>query len=80
MDYMIDFEDDTRLSPDTSSSVILITNHESKGMEWKVVIMVDDFSDKEKTEETNRLYYVAMTRAKDELFVLCDNKTLLQPA
>lgn len=69
--YMSDFADDTRLEPDTSKSVLLTTSHESKGMEWPVVIMIDDFRD-DGHEETRRLYYVAMTRPKDRLIVLSD--------
>ena len=67
--YMSDFGDDTRLEPDNKGSVLFITSHESKGMEFPVVIMVDDYST-DGTEETNRLYYVAMTRAADRLYIL----------
>lgn len=72
LSFMCDYGDDTRLSPDTSSSVLLSTSHESKGLEWPCVIMIDDFK-KDGTAESNRLYYVAMTRAKDRLYILRDN-------
>lgn len=68
MQYMADFNDETRLEPDRKGSVLLITSHESKGLEFPVVIMVDDYSADGGTE-TSRLYYVAMTRAKDLLFI-----------
>lgn len=77
MQDMSDFEDETKLAPNTSDAVILITSHESKGMEWKAVIMCDDYKD-DKSEETNRLYYVAMTRAKDMLYILTENQSMLQ--
>ena len=78
--YMADFGDETRLEPDTSESVLFITSHESKGMEWRTVILVDDFKD-EPSEEQNRLYYVAITRAKERLLILTkDGRTLLNPA
>ncbi len=70
--FMIDYGDGTRLTPDTSKSVLLSTSHESKGLEWPVVIMIDDYK-KDGTDESNRLYYVAMTRAKDRLYILRDN-------
>lgn len=76
MKDMAEFEDDTRTEPDTKGSVLFITSHESKGMEWRAVIMADDYRD-DGTEETNRLYYVAMTRAKDRLYILSDGRTLL---
>lgn len=70
--YMADYGDETRIMPETKGSVIFITAHESKGMEWKVVLMVDDYRE-EKTEEQNRLIYVAMTRAADRLYVFDNN-------
>ena len=70
--YMADYGDETRIMPETKGNVIFITSHESKGMEWKVVLMVDDYRE-EKTEEQNRLIYVAMTRAADRLFVFDNN-------
>jgi len=69
MQYMCDFGDDTRIEPDTTGQVVFITSHESKGMEWTAVVMIDDYKE-EVSEEQNRLVYVAMTRAKDLLYVL----------
>ena len=66
--YMADYGDETRIIPETKGHVVFITSHESKGMEWKVVLMVDDYRE-EKTEEQNCLIYVAMTRAADLLYV-----------
>ena len=76
MQNMVDFEDDTRIEPDCSDAVLFITSHESKGMEWRAVIMCDDYKE-DGQEETNRLYYVAMTRAKDMLYILTEGETLL---
>ena len=46
-------------------------------MEWQAVILVDDFN-KDASEEVRRLYYVAVTRAKDRLVILTkDGRTLL---
>ncbi len=78
--YMVDYDDDTKVIPDTSDSVLFITSHESKGMEWKAVVLIDDFKTDSK-EGTNRLYYVAMTRAKDRLIIMSkDGHTLLDNA
>ena len=73
---MLSFGDDTRVSDDVDS-VLFITSHEAKGMEWQAVILVDDFN-KDASEEVRRLYYVAVTRAKDRLVILTkDGRTLL---
>ena len=71
--YMADYGDETRIMPETKGSVIFITSHESKGMEWRVVLMVDDYRE-EKSEEQNRLVYVAMTRAEELLYVFENDK------
>ena len=68
---MVHLQDDTRLDVSSINAVHLITNHESKGREFQVVILVDDFK-AELTEELRRLYYVAMTRAKDLLYICYD--------
>lgn len=72
MRFMIDFEDERRISVSNIGKVLLITSHESKGMEFPVVIMLNDY--KENSEETRRLFYVAMTRAKDCLYILSEKE------
>ena len=67
------FEDDTRVEETRGNRVLLSTSHDSKGKEFKVVILVNDFG--KNSEETRRLFYVAMTRAKERLFILQDDKT-----
>lgn len=68
MSYMIRFEDDTRMDVNQQERILLITSHESKGREFPIVLLMNDFSDK--SEESRRLFYVAMTRAKDRLYIL----------
>lgn len=68
MDFMVRYEDDTKVDVTGSDAVLLITNHESKGREFPVVILVNDIQDV--TEESRRVLYVAMTRAQDKLYVL----------
>ncbi|MEE9240260.1 MAG: ATP-dependent helicase, partial [bacterium] len=58
-------------------SVVLSTIHQAKGLEWKVVFMIwltdshfphqRALADAGGEEEERRLFYVALTRAKDEL-------------
>jgi len=58
---------------------ILTTVHQAKGLEWKVVFVVWladgrfpsylSFGKEEEMEEERRLFYVAVTRAKDELYL-----------
>jgi len=62
-----------------ADAVALMTMHMAKGLEFKVVFvagveegLIPFRPDEEDTdiEEERRLFYVAMTRAKDELFLL----------
>ena len=69
MQQMIDSEDETKLEPDREGTVLFLTSHESKGMEFPCVIIIDDFKT-DGSEETTRLFYVAMTRPKEKLVVL----------
>ncbi|PIR93581.1 hypothetical protein COT97_05845 [Candidatus Falkowbacteria bacterium CG10_big_fil_rev_8_21_14_0_10_39_11] len=64
---------------DKDNAVILSTIHQAKGLEWKYVMMIGvrngDFphhkslDDMKQLEEERRLFYVAVTRAKDELYM-----------
>ena len=77
MNYMVYFQDDTRIEADRGNSVEMTTSHDAKGREYPVVVMLDDY--RMEGEESTRLYYVAMTRAKDMLFILKkNNATLLE--
>ncbi len=61
-----------------TDAVSMVTMHSSKGLEWKVVILPDvnegvvphkkAVTDNE-LEEERRMFYVAMTRAKESLFL-----------
>ncbi|HOP85131.1 MAG TPA: ATP-dependent helicase [Syntrophorhabdaceae bacterium] len=65
------------------NAVSLMTIHMSKGLEFKVVF-ITGFEEglipyslargEKDIEEERRLFYVGMTRAKDELFLLCSEK------
>lgn len=60
-------------------SVVLMTIHSAKGLEFPVVFMVGmenglfpseaDFNSEDKMEESRRLCYVGITRAKEELYM-----------
>jgi DNA helicase-2/ATP-dependent DNA helicase PcrA len=61
-------------------SIRLSTVHQAKGLEWKAVFILfvneDMFPSKKSVEESGdaeerRLFYVAVTRAEDELFICC---------
>ena len=72
----------TEEEPD-KESVCLSSVHQAKGLEWKVVFCVwladgmfpnnrvldEDNEDQSGLEEERRLFYVAVTRAKDELYL-----------
>jgi len=72
-----------------TDSIMIATMHSSKGLEFKVVFIVDANEGitphkkavlAEDIEEERRLFYVAMTRAKEYLYILCAkeryNKTM----
>ena len=66
--------------PLDSAQLVLSTIHQAKGLEWKVVFLVGlsegqfphyaSAEDEEQLEEERRLFYVAATRAKDELYLI----------
>lgn len=82
--YSID-EDGEENSHD---AVNMLTMHSSKGLEYKAVIIVNcnegtsphykSLADKKQLEEERRLFYVAMTRAKDYLFMTFPDCILVQ--
>lgn len=63
------------------NSVVLSSIHQAKGLEWKVVFVVWladgmfpsgrvlESADQDLLEEERRLFYVAVTRAKDQLYL-----------
>ena len=61
------------------NKIILSTIHQAKGLEWSVVLMIwcsdgmmplaRALKDPDGEEEERRLFYVAMTRAKDQLYL-----------
>ncbi|KLO22906.1 MULTISPECIES: ATP-dependent helicase [unclassified Marinitoga] len=62
-----------------TEKITLTTVHGAKGLEWKVVIIISvnpgDFPNgmalkDKKLDEEERLFYVAVTRAKDELYIV----------
>lgn len=84
MEGLLDFLDEIELNrtladqtEETSDAVTLITIHNTKGLEFKNVIItglengIFPREDKwgEELEEERRLFYVAITRAKDSLYI-----------
>lgn len=68
-------------------SVVMMTMHSAKGLEFPVVFAVGleegifpgmrSIGDPEEMEEERRLCYVAMTRAKERLYMTCANQRML---
>jgi DNA helicase-2/ATP-dependent DNA helicase PcrA len=79
-------EDDSYYLDRRDGKIVLSTIHQAKGMEWSVVFLISccdgmmplarALKDQGGEEEERRLFYVASTRAKDQLY-LC--YTLLGP-
>ncbi len=71
----------------SSDSVVLMTVHAAKGLEFPIVFLVgmeenlfpspQSSKATEDLEEERRLAYVAMTRAKEELYVTCANERMI---
>ena len=69
-------------------AVNMLTMHSSKGLEYKAVIIVNcnegtsphykSLGNTKQLEEERRLFYVAMTRAKDYLFMTFPDSVLVQ--
>ncbi|MFZ5352444.1 MAG: ATP-dependent helicase [Bacillota bacterium] len=80
MEEMISKLNEKPKSVEKSDRIQLLTMHKSKGLEFPVVIIcgaVDGLSpylrdkENEALEEERRLFYVSMTRAKKELYIMC---------
>lgn len=70
-------------APENEDSVCLSSIHQAKGLEWSVVfciwladgmfpnnrVLEEDDEERRGLEEERRLFYVAVTRAKDELYL-----------
>lgn len=92
LEYMRNFTEElktqTQRKKQNQDAVTISTIHSSKGLEYNQVIILDANEDimphekavlEEDIEEERRLFYVAMTRAKHELFIYyvkerCDRK------
>jgi DNA helicase-2/ATP-dependent DNA helicase PcrA len=65
---------------DQKGVLVLSTIHQAKGLEWVVVMLIGlsegqfphpkAFRDPEQLEEERRLFYVAVTRAKEQLYLV----------
>jgi len=65
---------------DEDEHLVLSSIHQAKGLEWKVVFLIwaaegkfpsaRSLRDPESEEEERRLFYVAITRSKDDLYII----------
>ncbi len=82
-DLLIEPPGEGDILKDKSKRVVLSTIHSAKGLEWANVFLIylldgflpygKSFNNPDDLEEERRLLYVAMTRAKDRLFLLKPN-------
>ncbi len=71
--------EDVVMGGDEDEQLVLSSIHQAKGLEWRAVFLIwaadgkfpsaRSLRDAESEEEERRLFYVALTRAKDELYV-----------
>ncbi len=71
--------EDVVMGGDEDEKLVLSSIHQGKGLEWRVVFLIwaadgkfpsaRSLKDPESEEEERRLFYVAVTRAKDELYL-----------
>ncbi|MFX1452631.1 MAG: ATP-dependent helicase, partial [Promethearchaeota archaeon] len=70
---------------DDNHRIVLSTIHRAKGLEWKIVFIISlseklfpsthITKDQKDIEEERRIFYVAVTRARDELFLISPKST-----
>lgn len=66
---------DNKVKSNDKKDVVLTTIHSAKGLEWDVVFLIDwsqESFKKDEVEESKRLNYVAISRAKEVLHILND--------
>lgn len=76
---LTNLENEAIAGRDETDSVTLTSVHQAKGLEWKIVFVIwmtdgmfpshRSLERDESLEEERRLFYVAVTRAKDELYL-----------
>jgi DNA helicase-2/ATP-dependent DNA helicase PcrA len=76
---MSNLENETLGSREEGDMITLSSVHQAKGLEWRVVFIIwltdgmfpssRSLDSDETIEEERRLFYVALTRAQDELYV-----------
>lgn len=62
-----EYQSDKRVTEKAMDAVTLITNHDVKGLEFPVVLLHADYS--EKTPEERSLFYVGITRAEEKCYI-----------
>lgn len=77
-EYAIELKEQQSAQNENTNAVTLMTMHSAKGLEYKHVYLVDVNEEivphpkallEEEIEEERRMFYVAMTRAKEKLYV-----------
>lgn len=68
---IIDYKDSVPIENELTNEITLITSHSSKGKEYNYVIIPDicEFVDKDDMEEARRVLFVAVTRARVQVYV-----------
>jgi DNA helicase-2/ATP-dependent DNA helicase PcrA len=66
--------------PEDEKPIVISTVHRAKGLEWRVVFIpmlcednfpsIRSIGDPDAYEEERRVFYVALTRAKDQLYLI----------
>ena len=68
LNALAEFGTETRVVEKRGDKVLLITSFDAKGKEFKVALVINDFQ-RDNEEECRNLFYVAVTRAKEGIFI-----------
>ncbi|MBR4606130.1 MAG: ATP-dependent helicase, partial [Lachnospiraceae bacterium] len=63
----VEYQSETRVTERSVNAVTLVTNHDCKGLEYPIVLLVCDYS--QPTPEERSLFYVGITRAREKLYI-----------
>ena len=68
---VVEYQSEKRVNEKATNAVTLITNHDAKGLEFPVVLLICEYT--QFSPEERSLFYVGITRAKEQLYIFESN-------